>query len=132
MQPLPSLIAGRLPVGPQNPTLADLGEHDPDRAETRTATALLRLAQHDPAAAAAALAPVLPQGWLARAFLLEAMARDELGDPDAAGRALERALDLTEPHAASASVEQLPATTEPSKQAAPVPALSRAPRDRSG
>jgi pimeloyl-ACP methyl ester carboxylesterase len=88
------LVAFRF--GPQNPTLADLGEHDPDRAETRTATALLRLAQHDPAAAAAALAPVLPRGWLARA-LLEAMARDELGDPDAAGRALERALDLTEP-----------------------------------
>jgi pimeloyl-ACP methyl ester carboxylesterase len=66
-------------------------------AKTRTATALLRLAQHDPAVAAAALAPVLPRGWLARAFLLEAMARDELGDPDAAGRALERALDLTEP-----------------------------------
>jgi pimeloyl-ACP methyl ester carboxylesterase len=66
-------------------------------AKTRTATALLRLAQHDPAVAAAALAPVLPRGWLARAFLLEAMARDELGDPDAAGRALEPALDLTEP-----------------------------------
>src|SRR5262249_8467906 len=31
------------------------------------------------------------------AFLLEAMARDTLGDPAAAGRALERALDQAEP-----------------------------------
>jgi LuxR family maltose regulon positive regulatory protein len=36
-------------------------------------------------------------GWVAEAFLLEAMARDALGDPAAAGRALERALDLAEP-----------------------------------
>ena len=42
-------------------------------------------------------ASVLPWGWLAHAFLLEAIARDALGDPAAAGRALERALDLTEP-----------------------------------
>jgi len=33
---------------------------------------------------------------LARAFLLEAIARDALGDPAAAGRALERALGLAE------------------------------------
>jgi LuxR family transcriptional regulator, maltose regulon positive regulatory protein len=85
--------------------LADLRDHDHDRAETRIATALLRLAQNDPDAAVAALAPVLdgsgsvlPWGWLAHAFLLEAIARDALGDPDAAGRALERALDLTEPY----------------------------------
>jgi LuxR family maltose regulon positive regulatory protein len=31
------------------------------------------------------------------ALLLEATARDALGDPDAAGRALERALDMAEP-----------------------------------
>jgi LuxR family transcriptional regulator, maltose regulon positive regulatory protein len=41
---------------------------------------------------------VLPWGWLAHAFLLETIARDALGDPDAAGRALERALDLVEPY----------------------------------
>jgi LuxR family maltose regulon positive regulatory protein len=34
---------------------------------------------------------------LVEAFLLEAVARDMLGDPAAAGYALERALDLTEP-----------------------------------
>ncbi|HYA49656.1 MAG TPA: LuxR C-terminal-related transcriptional regulator, partial [Streptosporangiaceae bacterium] len=87
--------------------LADLGEHDRDRAETRIATAVLRLARDDPSAAAAALAPVLDgsapvlqQAWLAHAFLLEAIARDTLGDAAAAGRALERALDLAEPDGA--------------------------------
>jgi hypothetical protein len=35
--------------------------------------------------------------WLTQAFLLEASARDALGDRAAAGRALERALDLAEP-----------------------------------
>ena len=34
--------------------------------------------------------------WLIEAFLLEAIIRDALGDPAAAGRALERALDLAE------------------------------------
>ena len=82
--------------------LADLG--DRDRGETHIAIALLRLAQHDPHAALDALAPVLdgtastlPWAWLAYAFLLEAIAQDALGDEDAAGRALERSLDLAEP-----------------------------------
>jgi LuxR family transcriptional regulator, maltose regulon positive regulatory protein len=35
---------------------------------------------------------------LAEAFLLEAIARDTLSDPLAAGRALERALDIAEPN----------------------------------
>ena len=87
--------------------LARLGEHDRDRGETRIATALLRLAEDNPRAAAAALAPVLDGSapvvwpvWLAQAFLLEAIARDTLGDPGAAGRALERALDCAEPDGA--------------------------------
>ena len=87
--------------------LADLGEHDRDRAETCIATAVLRLAQDDPHAAAAALAPVLDGSapvlqwaWLAHAFLLEAIAQDALGDAAAADRALERALDLAEPDGA--------------------------------
>jgi LuxR family maltose regulon positive regulatory protein len=73
----------------------------------RIAAAALRLTQHDPAAATAALAPVLDgsalggwRSWLAEAFLLEAIARDALGDPAAAGHALERALDLAEPDGA--------------------------------
>ena len=84
--------------------LADLGEPGRGDGEICIATAALRLAQDDPHAAAAALAPVLDGSapvprwaWLAQAFLLEAIARDALGDPAAAGRALERALDLAEP-----------------------------------
>ena len=68
---------------------------------------MLRLAQDDPGAANAALAPVMDGSaplvrppWLAQAFLLEAIARDALGDPAAAGRALERALDFAEPDGA--------------------------------
>ena len=69
--------------------------------------ALLRLAQDDPHAATVALAPVLAESapvgwrsWLVEAFLLEAIARDALGDPAAAGRALEQAFDLAEPEGA--------------------------------
>jgi LuxR family maltose regulon positive regulatory protein len=87
--------------------LADLSERDRDRREMRTAAAALRLAQHDPAAATEVLAPVLDGSirggwgsWLAEAFLLEAIARDALGDPGAASNALERALDLAEPDGA--------------------------------
>ncbi|MGO9325899.1 MAG: LuxR C-terminal-related transcriptional regulator, partial [Terracidiphilus sp.] len=64
----------------------------------------MRLAQDNPRAATAALAPVLDspapgshQVWLIEAFLLEASARDALGEREAAGRALERGLDLAEP-----------------------------------
>jgi LuxR family transcriptional regulator, maltose regulon positive regulatory protein len=110
--------------------LAGLDEPDRDRWDVRVATAALRLAQGDPSAAAAALAPVLdgsaplvwpfwlqPRGGSAggaerelsdlragqdavlvpHAYVLEAIARDALGDQDAAGRALERALELAEP-----------------------------------
>ena len=87
--------------------LAGLGERDRDRGEMRIAAAALWLAQHDPHAATVALAPVLDgsagvgwRSWLVEAFLLEAIARDALGDPAAAGRALERALDLAEPDSA--------------------------------
>jgi LuxR family maltose regulon positive regulatory protein len=87
--------------------LAGLEEQDRERGEIRTATAALRLAQDDPRAATAALAPVLEGSapvprrfWLAHAFMLEAIARDTLGDPAAAGRAVERALDVAEPDGA--------------------------------
>ena len=87
--------------------LAELGSQDREHGETRVATAVLRLAQDDPHAAVAALAPVLdgapsvlPWIGLAHAFLLEAIARDALGDEGAAGRALERALNLVEPDGA--------------------------------
>ena len=85
--------------------LAGLDARERDSAEMRAALASLRLAQHDPQAATAALAPVIDGSvrpglqpvWVVAALLLEAIARDALGDPAAAGRALERALDLAEP-----------------------------------
>ena len=87
--------------------LAGLGEQDRDRAEIRIAAAMLRLAQDDPQAATTALAPVLDgsaalarRTWLVEAFVLEAIARDTLGDAGATERALERALDLAEPDGA--------------------------------
>jgi LuxR family maltose regulon positive regulatory protein len=84
--------------------LADFGEQDRDRREVRTAVAALRLAQDDPRAATTALAPALDGSTPVtsptlhvQSYLLEAIARDALGDPGAAERALERALDLAEP-----------------------------------
>jgi LuxR family maltose regulon positive regulatory protein len=85
-------------------TLAGLSEQDREAGEVRIAVAALRLAQDDPHAATTELAPVLDgsspvnvRTWLPQAFVLEAIARDALGDPAAAGRAMERALDLAEP-----------------------------------
>jgi len=87
--------------------LAGLGERDRDHGEMRIAAAVLRLAQDDPRAAMVAVAPVLDgsaplvwPAWLVEAFLLEAIARDSLGNAGAADRALERALDLAEPDGA--------------------------------
>ncbi|MGH3125578.1 MAG: LuxR C-terminal-related transcriptional regulator, partial [Streptosporangiaceae bacterium] len=84
--------------------LAGLRDEDRDRGEIRAAEAVLRLAQDDPRAATAVLAPVLDGSappirwsWLVNAFALEAITRDALGDPAAAWRALERALDIAEP-----------------------------------
>ncbi len=83
--------------------LAELAEDERASGEMRTAGAALRLALDDPQAAADTLAPVL-EGSVCRvrpmrmltALLLEARARDALGDQAAAGRVLERALDITE------------------------------------
>jgi LuxR family transcriptional regulator, maltose regulon positive regulatory protein len=92
---------------PAGQFLAGLTEADREHGEIRMAEAALRLAEDDPRAATAAIAPVLDgsaplvwpnwSGWLVQAFLLEAIARDALRDEAAAGRALERALDLAEP-----------------------------------
>ncbi len=65
-----------------------------------------------PAAAVLMPVPDIVQAhrvWVAAAFLLGAIARDALGDPDAATRALQHALDLTEPDpAVSASLTNPP------------------------
>ena len=91
-------------TGPAGQFLAGLSDAERERGEIRMAEAALRLAGDDPRAATAALAPVLdgsatfvwPNG-LALAYVLEAVARDALGESGAADRALERALDLAEP-----------------------------------
>jgi LuxR family maltose regulon positive regulatory protein len=83
----------------------------------RIALATLRLAQHNPKGAMAALAPFLdgaePTPWhgtpslslgevsfWGHVLMLAAIAQDALGDEDAAMSALERALDLAEPDGA--------------------------------
>ncbi|MFJ4654426.1 LuxR C-terminal-related transcriptional regulator [Nocardia sp. NPDC088792] len=71
------------------------------------ALAALRIAEGAPHAAIAALAPVLDgslpvlwRGWLTQGHLLEATARDALGEPDAAEAAVERALETAAPSGA--------------------------------
>jgi len=84
--------------------ITDSGEQGLASGDIRLALAALRIAQDDPHAATAALAPVLsgaapvpPTTWLAHAWLLEAIARDALGDPAAARDAMRRALGTAEP-----------------------------------
>jgi LuxR family transcriptional regulator, maltose regulon positive regulatory protein len=92
--------------------LSSLDDTASDALEMRVALAALRLAQEQPEAATAALAPVLddpsaPLGahpaarmidirYRAEALLVGAIALDTLRDSGGASRALERALDLTE------------------------------------
>jgi LuxR family transcriptional regulator, maltose regulon positive regulatory protein len=87
--------------------LAQLDDQDRDRGEMCVATAVFKLAQHDPHAAITAIAPAADgsiqfvglfpfSSWRLQAFLVEALAMDAAGDSAAAGRALERALDLAE------------------------------------
>jgi LuxR family transcriptional regulator, maltose regulon positive regulatory protein len=90
-------------TGRTEQALAELGEDERASAEMRTAAAALRLAAGGPQGATAALAPVLDGSIpgvrpmrMVTALLLEATARDALGDQATAGRALERALDITE------------------------------------
>jgi LuxR family transcriptional regulator, maltose regulon positive regulatory protein len=90
-------------TGRAEQALAGLEEDERGSAEVRIAVAALRLASDDPQSAADALAPVLdgsvsgaPRVRMVTALLLEARARDALGDQAAVGRVLERALDITE------------------------------------
>jgi LuxR family maltose regulon positive regulatory protein len=83
--------------------LAEMDSSERAGGEMRNAIALLRLTQHDLPGVSAALAPVLDgsvrvhPAWEVGADLLDAIAREELGDQPASGRALERALDVAEP-----------------------------------
>jgi LuxR family transcriptional regulator, maltose regulon positive regulatory protein len=90
-------------TGRTEQALAELGQDERASAEMRIAAAALRLATGDPQAAADALAPVLDGSLcgvlgvqMVTALLLAARARDALGDQAAAGRVLERALNITE------------------------------------
>src|SRR6201999_1769953 len=84
--------------------LSELDDGARENAQIRLATAALRLVQDDAHAATAVLAPVLDgsaplmqRAFMVEALLLEAIARDALGDAGATRRALERALDAAEP-----------------------------------
>ena len=85
--------------------LASMDRPERERGEIRIAEASLRLAQGNPGAATAVLAPVIDGSaplqnahlWDVQAFLLQAIACDALGDAGAARRALERALDRAAP-----------------------------------
>jgi LuxR family maltose regulon positive regulatory protein len=85
-------------------TVARLTDLDYEFGEPRAALAALRLAEGDQKAAIEALAPVLDgtapvvrAGTVIEALMLDALARDELGDHVAAERDIERALDVAEP-----------------------------------
>jgi len=90
-------------TGSVEQALAGMSDQQRETGAMRGVVAALRLAQHDPRGAMAALAPVLdgsaPVITPARvgSFLLEAIAREAAGDRGAAENALERALDLAEP-----------------------------------
>jgi LuxR family maltose regulon positive regulatory protein len=101
------ILQGRVRLGQTEhveTAIAGLDEEEQASIEMRTTLAALRLTQHNPQAAASALAPVLDNpvpgyhaAWMVTAALLEAEARDQLGDADASRRALQRALDIAGP-----------------------------------
>ncbi|MDV7217284.1 LuxR C-terminal-related transcriptional regulator [Streptomyces prunicolor] len=85
-------------------TLAALDERRAATGEIRTAAAVIRLAEQDPAGARRALRPVLDGTAPVNSFLtpieahlLDALACRDLGDKHAAGTAVEQALNLAEP-----------------------------------
>ena len=85
-------------------TVASLTERDHEFGEARTALAAIRLAEGDYTAAVEALAPVLDgtlpvvrAGTVIQALMLDAVARDQLGDRVTAERDIERGLDIAEP-----------------------------------
>jgi LuxR family maltose regulon positive regulatory protein len=94
-------------LGRAEQDIAEIGQPGQASGEIRLALGALRIAQDDPHLATVALAPVLsgaapvpPTTWLAHAWLLEAIARDALGDPAAARDALRRALEIATPDGA--------------------------------
>ena len=85
-------------------TAATLTEREQELGEARTAIAAIRLAEGDKTSAVEALAPVLDGtlpviriGTVIQALMLDAVARDGLGDSVMAERDIECALDAAEP-----------------------------------
>jgi LuxR family maltose regulon positive regulatory protein len=82
-------------------TLAEAGRQERDRDVLRAAAAAVHLAQGSPAQAVEVLAPIIersaPAVGVIQALLLDAAARDRLGEPRSAEDAVERALELAEP-----------------------------------
>ena len=85
-------------------TLAELSDEDREWGEARAAIADLHVSQGDVQAAVEVLAPVLAghaplvlEYSVVHALLLDAIARDLLGESQAAEADIERALDLAEP-----------------------------------
>ncbi len=103
------LVQTLVRAGDNDRAEAALAQTDRPERETghmRIALATVRLAQRDPQTATAALGPVLDgsapisePAWRIEALLLDAIARETLGDPRAAATALELGLDLAEPDA---------------------------------
>ena len=91
-------------AGQARAALAALDDRQAGAGEIRNAAAVLRLAQHDPAAARRELrvvldgsVPVLSYFTLVEAHLLDALACRDLDDRPAARQAAEQALNLAEP-----------------------------------
>jgi LuxR family maltose regulon positive regulatory protein len=95
-----------------------------------------RSPQHELQATTAALTPLVDGSvpwvhriWVAAAFLLGVISRDALGDPDAVGPALERALDLAEADHVQLPLLASPASGRPERQdgypAAPAASISQ-------
>ena len=88
----------------QEEILAHINDKERALPEMRIAGAALRLARDDPEGATQTLAALLderalamrPRVWPVQALLLEAIARDALGETDRAEHVLERSLDLAE------------------------------------
>jgi LuxR family transcriptional regulator, maltose regulon positive regulatory protein len=84
--------------------LAEMTDEDRDSSESRSALASVHLAEGDAEAAIDVLAPVVDTSDTVvpispvQAFLLDALAREALGDPQAAESSIERALESAEPN----------------------------------
>ena len=108
-------------------TLARLADRDLILGEARVVEAELRLAEGDPAAAVELLEEVIDGttrvirvGTVIQALVLDAMAREALGDAAGAEASVERALDLAEPDSLIYPFLMVPARN----------LLARHPRDR--